>query len=175
MAKSRQTSGFQRAVEATPAISGAFQPGIHALEPADRKRLAENDKPLATGSVFLDKALRKQHPSANRWDYGIGLGSADAETVLWLEVHHSASGQAELVIKKLEWLKHWLSTSAPALARMRRECVWLLSNVEANPNDRKRRHALAEHHGLKRVQGVLRLGEFMRKSDEERRRPWRPK
>ena len=162
MATPQRRSSFQRAVETTASIERAFQPGIQALEPADRKRLAEADKQLATGSVFLDAAVRKQYPTANRWDYGIGLGDGKAaEIVLWLEVHHSASGQAELVVKKLEWLKDWLRTSAPELDRMPRKFVWLLSNVETNPNDRNRRHRLAERHGLIRQHGILKLRDFV--------------
>lgn len=160
MARSHKRSAFQRAVEATPAISQAHRPGIQALEPADRPRLADKDQ--ATGSVFLDDTLKKAHPNANRWDYAIGLTDRKAaETVLWLEVHHAASGQADLVLKKLEWLKHWLRTSAPELDRMQKKFVWLLSNVETNPNDRHRRQKLAENHGLVRRQGILRLSEFV--------------
>jgi hypothetical protein len=159
VARPRKSSRFQRAVEATTGISRAYKPGIQALEPPDKPRLEH--KELATGSVFLDDALKKAHPNANRWDYGIGLSDGEhAEVVLWLEVHHSASGQADLVIKKLEWLRHWLSTSAPELDLLQKKFVWLLSNVETNPNDRKRRNSLAEHHGLVRRQGTLRLREF---------------
>lgn len=35
--------------------------------------------------------------------------------------------------------------------------IWLLSNVESNPNDRRRRQQLAEKHGLRRHQGMLDL------------------
>lgn len=160
MAKPPKSTRFQRAVAATPGISGAHQPGIQALEPRDRKMLAEADKKLATGSVFLDESLKKSQPNANRWDYGIGLGDDKYEHIVWLEVHHAASKQADLLLKKLEWLKHWLSTSAPELDRMPRRFVWLLSNVETSPNDRERRNRLAEKHGLIRRQGALRLGEF---------------
>lgn len=161
MAKPPKSSRFQRAVEATPGISNAHQPGIQALEPRDRKLLAETDKKLATGSIFLDDALKKSQPNANRWDYGIGLGDDEHETVLWLEVHHAASKQADLLVKKLDWLKHWLRTAAPELEHMPRKFVWLLSNVETSPNDRERRTRLAEKHGLIRRQGVLRLREFL--------------
>lgn len=158
MKKGRATrSRFQIAVEATPDLAGAYRAGIQALEPADRERLG--DRQTAGGSVNVDAALLKAQPSANRWDYGIGIGGA-TETVVWLEVHHASSGQADVVIKKLAWLKDWLQSRAPELARVNRRFVWLLSNVETNPNDRARRTRLAEKHGLIRVQGVLHLGKY---------------
>lgn len=160
MARSQKRSGFQRAVEATPSIKGAYCPGVQALEDRDRKMLAEGDRKLATGSVALDEAVRKAHPTANRWDYGIGLPADSGDMVLWLEVHHAASGEADRVLRKLEWLKHWLRTSAPELDRLPKKFVWLLSNVETNPNDRHRRQRLAEHHGLIRRQGTLKLSDF---------------
>jgi hypothetical protein len=159
VAAAKKRSRFQQAVEATPGLAGAYKPGIQALEPADRQRIA--DKELARGSIFLDGALKKAQPNANRWDYAIGMDDTKSEMILWLEVHHAASGQADLVIKKLEWLKGWLSQGSSGLGGMRRKFVWLLSNVETNPNDRNRRNRLAEKHGLIRRQGQLRLREFV--------------
>lgn len=162
MASSRKKTTFQRAVEATPGIAGAYHAGVQALEPADRARL--DDKHLASGSLFLDAALKKakKHASANRWDYAIGiqLDGAGREVVLWLEVHHASSKQTKKVIAKLDWLKSWLASEAPRLASMQRRFVWLLSSVESNTNDRQRRNDLAEQHGLVRVQGRLALSAY---------------
>lgn len=146
---------FKSAVEATPSIATAYQPGIQGLEPADKRRLVGAER--ATGSVALDEALRARFPSTHRWDYGIGLPAGKADQVLWLEVHHAASGETERVLKKLSWLKSWLRQEAPELDRMRPKFIWLLSNVESNPNDRRKRQQLAEKHGLRRHQGVLDL------------------
>lgn len=148
-------STFRAAVQATPSIASAYRPGIQALLPADRKRLANAEH--ATGSVALDEALADQHPNANRWDYGVGLPGEKTERVLWLEVHHAASGEADRVLKKLQWLRSWLRNEAPRLDRLPPIFIWLLSNVENNPNDRRKRNALAEKHGLRRHQGVLDL------------------
>lgn len=162
MARNYKKTAFQQAVEMTPAIAGAYHNGLQALEPADRARL--DDKQLASGSLFLDKTLKKAkgHATAPRWDYAIGLETDDAgrEVVLWLEVHHPASKQAKKVIAKLNWLKAWLANEAPRLAAMPRRFVWLLSSNESNPNDRQRRTRLAEQHGLIRSQGRLGLREF---------------
>lgn len=145
---------FKAAVEAAPSIAHAYQPGIQALMPADKKRLVAAE--IVTGSVALDDALRDRFPNANRWDYGIGLPAGRAEQVLWLEVHHAASGETERVLKKLQWLRGWLREEAPMLKRLPAKFIWLLSNVES-PNDRRRRQKLAEQHGLRRHQGMLNL------------------
>lgn len=158
MAKKGQ---FQSAVEATPVVAHAFCAGIQALEERD-KRLLE-DKNLATGSLALDKTLQEAElfPNDNRWDYGIGLSAPKTtERVLWLEPHHAGSGQAEKVIKKLQWLNSWLRQKAPELEKLRKDFVfvWLVTSKE-NPNDRQRRTTLARRHGLRRVNGRLRLSE----------------
>jgi hypothetical protein len=156
--KLRATTAFEAAIDATRSVRGAHQSGRQALLRADRERIV--DKLLATGSLALDDALRGADPHGHRWDYGIGLRSElGKESVVWLEVHHSASGEAQAVIRKLEWLKRWLRNDARRLDAMPRKFVWQLSNVERHPNDRLRRNRLAEQHGLRRVEGRLRLAD----------------
>ncbi|MDB6132763.1 MAG: uncharacterized protein JWM59_1006 [Verrucomicrobiales bacterium] len=151
---SRKT--FKAAVMAVPDMAGNFRNGVQALAESHRKGL--KNMQLATGSLDLDAALAASRPNDHRWDYGIGLPfSAGAEKVLWLEVHYAASGETERVIKKLTALKSWLQSNAEALQALPRIYVWQLSNVERSPNDRRKRNALAEKHGLQRVQGVLDL------------------
>lgn len=159
VAKAAAKTRFAAAIAATPSIQNTHQPGLQALQKADRDRIL--DKPLATGSLALDEALVKADPDGNRWDYGIGLPPLHGrgESVVWLEVHHAASGEADTVIKKLEWLKIWLREQAPRLDALPRKFVWQLSNVERHPNDRLRRNRLAERHGLRRVEGKLRLAD----------------
>ena len=152
---------FKAAVEATPSIRRAYRPGLQALPKADRNRLDERE--LATGSVFVDETLKdaKLHPNSHRWDYGIGLGNARVgEHILWLETHHAASGETERVLLKLDWLKTWLRTEAPELNKLPGKFVWLLTNKENNPNDRRRRAQAAEQKLLIRVQGTLHLSKF---------------
>ena len=150
---------FRAAVTAVPAIAGAFRSGVQALKSEHRQRL--ENAGLATGSIDLDAALEKDFPNTHRWDYGIGLpGDQASEKVLWLEVHHAASGETERVISKLQALKAWLADHAPQLAAIPRTSVWALSNTESNPTDRRRRNSLAEKHGLRRVTGRLNLSSF---------------
>lgn len=154
--KQGAASTFKTAVQSTPSVSDAYQPGIQALHAEHRKGV--RNATLATGSIDLDAALQRQFPSSHRWDYGIGLpGTKKAERVMWLEVHHAASGETERVIKKLQALKSWLEEHSPALNSLQRIFIWQLSNVENNPNDRRKRNLLAAKHGLRRVQGMLDL------------------
>lgn len=155
-AKSSPKTTFKKAVLSTADIAGAYQNGIQALLPEHRKGLKNGQS--ASGSVDIDSALAKKLPNDHRWDYGMGLPKGQkAEKVLWLEVHHAASGETERVIRKLTALKDWLQTNSPQLASMERVFVWQLSNVENNPNDRRKRNQLAAKHGLRRVQGMLDL------------------
>lgn len=147
---------FRAAVLAVPQIATAYRPGVQALKKEHRKQLRNAD--VATGSIELDEALRLAYPNDHRWDYGIGLpGDSRSERVLWVEVHHAASKQTEILIRKLEQLKSWLQAHAPELWKLPREFVWQLSNAERNPNDRRKRNALAEKYGIRRVQGALDL------------------
>lgn len=148
---------FRAAVLAVPVIAGAFREGVQALTREHRQGL--KNAQIATGSIDLDAALQAAYPNDHRWDYGIGLPQdARTEKVLWLEVHHAASGETERVINKLKALKAWLQSSAPELDRMPKKFVWQLSNVERNPNDRRSRNKLAEAGGIHlRVQGALDL------------------
>lgn len=153
---------FRDAVAETPGVATAYQPGIQALEGADRRRLLHAQ--TATGSLALDEALKRspQHAQAARWDYGIGLPGPAGDQVLWLEVHPASSGEADAVLKKLTWLRAWLRSEAPALGRLPARFYWLLTNVERNPNDRRSRNRLAEKHGLHRHQGLLDLAALSR-------------
>ena len=157
MMMKKKKATFRKAVMATGAIAESFCEGVQALEKAHKQRI--EDSTVATGSIALDEKLKKvkKHARANRWDYGIGLKRSGDETVLWLEVHHSAGGQADVVIKKLNWLRSWLRDEAPALDEMKKIFVWQLTNVESNPNDRRRRTLIAEKHGLRRCTGRLHL------------------
>lgn len=151
---------FKAAVLATPMIASAFCPGVQALKNEHRRGLQNSH--IATGSIDLDAALQPHFPNDHRWDYGIGLPQdARTEKVLWLEVHHAASGETERVLNKLKALKEWLQSSAPELNRLPKKFVWQLSNVERNPNDRRIRNRLAEAGGIHlRVQGVLDLAKI---------------
>ena len=118
-----------------------------------RDRAFLKDVQSVTGSVEVDQTLLEQrlHPNGNRWDYALGMPHTNAsERVVWLEPHHAAGGETATVIRKLVWLKEWLRNEAPNLEKLPRSFVWLVTTKE-NPNDRRRRAAEAEKHGLRRA------------------------
>ena len=139
-----------------PRISKA---GLQALLDSHRRNISNGQ--IATGSLNYDEAILPYAPNDHRVDYGIGLPvDKTTEKVLWLEVHHAASGETERVVKKLAALKAWISENGPAFSRMERVFIWQLTNVENNPNDRRKRNLLAAKHGIRRVQGGLNLASF---------------
>ena len=77
---------------------------------ADSRRL--------TGSLDLDGTLAKSLPNAARWDYGIGFRHLRREYAVWVEVHPMRANRVQGVLKKLCWLKEWLSGPGKPLGRM---------------------------------------------------------
>ncbi len=132
---------FQHAVSCTQGLRDAYQAGLQALKNADRARLECAAPARLTGSVDLDSALAGSHPNAARWDYGIGVRKGrGSESVIWLEVHPATSHGAEEVCRKHRWLTQWLVSSAPLLARMHGQFVWVASgNVHIPLNSPHRR------------------------------------
>ena len=105
--------------------------------------------------------FRCKESSANLWFFDL------ASTVLRLPIgpmhaHFPTHPMTpmERVLAKLEWLKKWLRTEAPELNKLPSKFVWLLTNTENNPNDRRRRAQAAEKKLLIRVQGTLHLSKF---------------
>jgi hypothetical protein len=78
--------------------------------------------------VNLDHALRLAHPNAHRWDYAIGICVNPREDIVfWVEVHPASSLHVNEVLRKLQWLKDWLASDAPALARLPGRFRWVAS------------------------------------------------
>jgi hypothetical protein len=132
---------FQQAVRSTEGLRDAYQAGLHALKNADRARIDCENPASLTGSVDLDSELVGSHPNATRWDYGIGVRKGrGSESVIWLEVHPATSHGAEEVCRKHRWLRQWLVSSAPFLANMPGQFVWIASgNVHIPLNSPHRR------------------------------------
>ncbi len=124
---------FRQAVAATPGLSSHYQPGIQALRPEDRHRLRSSDARRLRGSMDVDTALRRSRPQDARWDYAIGIARrSHGDLVLWLEVHSASSlHNITEVLRKLEWLKGWLHTDAPALRSLPGRFLWLASGTVA--------------------------------------------
>jgi len=133
---------FQQAVENTQDLSGAYRPGLQAMQSRDHSRISCCDSHVVTGSVNLDYALATMLPDDPRWDYGVGVTARTrSETAIWIEVHPASSHHVGEVLGKLGWLKNWLRTRAPELDAMPREFVWVASGqvaFQANSPQRRR-------------------------------------
>jgi len=117
---------FREAVESTPAIRAHFREGLQAVRGGDRDRLRCSQPRRLRGSVNLEEVLPPGQTNEPRWDYGIGIGSSRSDAVVWLEVHPASStGHVDEVLRKLGWLRTWMSRDAAALAELPRHFVWL--------------------------------------------------
>ena len=102
---------FQKAVEGTPDISAAYQPGVQALKKSDRYAVSTTDTRLLDGSVDIDTEVKEKYPNDNRWDYAIGY----CGKMCYVEVHPAYTSEVSTVEKKLRWLKTWLKEKAASL------------------------------------------------------------
>ncbi len=120
---------FETAVRKTPSTREAYRGGLSALREGDRARISVDNTRLLTGSIDLDTALRRLHPNASRWDYGIGYKlSQKSEKVVWVEVHPSR-GPSDIkeVENKVRWLRQWLEVDGKLLKTLQRQLVWISS------------------------------------------------
>jgi hypothetical protein len=145
---------FQQAVQQTPEIREAWQPGLQALAEADRRRIGADDTRALTGSVDLDGFLADRYPdkyaNQNRWDYGIGHRPPGKphDKVYWVEVHPATPGEVRGVLKKLAWLRGWLSSAQSPLNQLRQEFIWISSGRTSGSLSAPTRRRLAHRHGL---------------------------
>jgi hypothetical protein len=155
----KSKSTFREAAAKCPLLAPHHEAGIQALEAPHKHKILNGQ--ISTGSINYDEALRPSAALEHRVDYGVGLPlDKTTEKVLWLEVHHAASGETDRVVKKFEALKAWLPEHAPALWKLPRVFVWQLTNTESNPNDRLKRNKLAAKHGIRRIPGMLDLSKL---------------
>jgi len=147
---------FARAVKSAPSpVCRALRPGKQALKGEHRSKVECADPRRFTGSINLDTALVGTVPDANRWDYGLGFRERRGQEVaLWIEVHSASDGEVLVVLKKLRWLKTWLTTEAPALLAMsRRErdakaFFWLATEASVSVGKNSRKAKLLQEAGL---------------------------
>jgi hypothetical protein len=123
---------FRKDVEATPLLEGKWCPGIQALRAEDKPHIAP-DAPgiLVPGSVYVDVACQEAEPNANRWGYAIACQHTDrkAEVIYWVEIHTAGDKELKKVLKKLTWLRGWLSGKGALLKSYEREFVWIASGA----------------------------------------------
>lgn len=115
------------ATDETADVKGCCKRGLGALG-AYRSKVRAADPNQLLSSIDIDSAVRDKYPDASRWDYAIEYG----KQVFFMEVHHGSTGEASEVMKKLEWLKRWLETSAPQIkalkAKDRAPYYWVFTN-----------------------------------------------
>ena len=112
-ANQQQKLTFEEAVKSTPDVSGGFCAGVSAFgKYADKIKVP--DQALIDGSLDIDATTEKFYPNATRWDYAI---SYDGE-VFFIEVHSAITSEVARMIKKLQWLKVWLSDKAPEIQKL---------------------------------------------------------
>jgi hypothetical protein len=83
-----------------------FDTGLGAVKGCYRPCIKAQDTRRLKGSLDLDGALASIEPGAHRWDYGIGLQlpGSQPEVAVWVEFHHAATSEVDVVLKKLDWL-----------------------------------------------------------------------
>lgn len=134
---------FREAVLNTPALADAYCPGLQALKRADAEHITCTKPRDLAGSVDVDSALREICPNEPRWDYTIGIKhDLTSDRTIWIEVHPASStGEVNVVIAKLRWLKSWAADAAPDLLSLTREYVWVATGSvafsQASPQRKK--------------------------------------
>jgi len=134
---------FKQAVLNTPALANAYCPGLQALKRVDAERITCTKPRDLTGSVDVDSALCQAFPDKPRWDYVVGIKhDQSSDRAIWIEVHPASStGEVNVVIAKLRWLKSWAADAAPDLLSLTREYVWIATGSvtfsQASPQRRR--------------------------------------
>ncbi|HOU12503.1 MAG TPA: hypothetical protein PKZ84_05260 [Anaerolineae bacterium] len=74
---------FIEAIHNTPDVAGCLQPGLQALQPAERAKITVSNTRELKGSVDIDACTKVKYPVEPRWDYVIGY----QEFVYYVEFH----------------------------------------------------------------------------------------
>jgi hypothetical protein len=119
---------FRQAVDLTPDLTGAWQPGLRALG-SGRRHVTANDTRSLAGSVNIEGSLKRKLANSRLWDYAVGHKPLNfrGEVVYWIEVHPAYDHEIKVVKEKLKSLVEWLRASAPELDAMEGEFVWVSS------------------------------------------------
>lgn len=112
-------SAFKGAVLNTSGIAKGYMVGLTALGKYSSK-IAVPHKITVEGSVDIDSTTSALYPRDSRWDYVIGFNGK----VIFVEVHSANTGEVDVVLRKLDWLKSWLTSKAPDLAKLRAEAPY---------------------------------------------------
>ncbi len=98
---------FQNAVKDCAEIADALKPGLSAMGGYSTLVKLGNTR-LINGSVDIDNAVKELYPNDSRWDYIIGYNG----NAYFIEIHPADTKNVNEMIKKVDWLKSWLESSA---------------------------------------------------------------
>lgn len=107
MAKTAKMT-FEDTVKSIPMIANAYKDGLQALESKDAAKIKPENPRRLSGSVYLDKCLKKTNPHDARWDYVVGY----SERAYFVEIHPANTSNADELVKKKNWLEAWLDANA---------------------------------------------------------------
>ena len=102
-------------------------PGLGAFANNDRKKIKVPSTSLLNCSVNLDEASRMSHPHENRWDYALDYDGK----AFFIEIHPAHTSEIECMVKKVLFVKKWLTSVAPEILRLpgTREFYWVSSGT----------------------------------------------
>lgn len=106
---------FAEAVDKCAEIKDNLRVGLSAMGKNSLMVMVSNTR-LLDGSVDIDNALKATRPNEARWDYVIGY---DGEA-FFVEIHPADTKNVDEMIKKVAWLKQWLTREAPELKKLHR-------------------------------------------------------
>ena len=105
---------FREDILATFKIANCFKDGLNSIDGVYKSYFKCKDTRKIEGSIDIDKCLKQDYPSSNRWDYLIGYKGH----YYFVEVHGGSTSDISVVIAKKSWLISWLrEQSSPILKR----------------------------------------------------------
>lgn len=134
---------FKDSVNNCDEIKNALKPGLSALK-GNSKDVKAADTKLIEGSVDIDEAVRDKYPEDSRWDYVVGYSNE----AFFIEVHPAATSNVDEMVKKVKWLKYWLSSVASDLKTLHKKEIyyWIPSgSVKILPGSVQYRKIAANH------------------------------
>jgi hypothetical protein len=108
-----EVNAFKDAVNSTDEIKNGYCSGLQAMK-GYSKYIKLKDSKKCKGSVDIDNCVRMLYPQSSRWDYVVAYETK----VYYVEIHPAGTSGVDEVIKKSDWLRNWLKTSAPALKKL---------------------------------------------------------
>lgn len=104
---------FKEAVELTPDVATNYCFGLEAFGYYKFKIKVPNTTKI-DGSLDIDESTKKLYPNENRWDYALSYNGE----VFYIEIHSAKTDEVAKMIRKLRWLKSWLTLKAPEIKKL---------------------------------------------------------